>query len=583
MPVSADTASQIGSLVSAIGNIFGGVQQQNSAQWQQAAQVNVLNYLRQMTGDSQQSSNALMDFLRPLLGDQATAASQERYGSNLLGQTQDRNTAAYNDLNTRFYNNDTSQVPGFDAAQQNLQNRAGSADPTSQILQQLIAGGGWTPDGSYGQDRAKEMIGGQNETQQTLKDVSSSLLSNRGANPLDSFQDRAIDTQNAGGMNGTLDALLKLGLTSAGTPQSSQSNSLASAGQSQLDANGQTATGAQAEKAGLAGILGGGNNAASDYLTQRGQQITSQDPLLPFDTAVSLARNQAGTSAANAATNMRRQAMARGGGPGATVANGLQNQGLADFQNQALQNEGTAVGDAMKNQQGLQLQQFQNGAGMLNSGQTQANQRLGTYSDLTNALEGNATKRLGVGGDLLSSSGQLENTKAGQGLSAINNVAGQANQNIGTMGQLGLGSGQLDLSRLAEGGNLANSYNNSVSQGQQSLAALLGLDNSRMQSGISGYNDTLKTQAGIDQNSLANILAQSNQANTRNNDYFNQLNNTNSTNINAANTAQAGVNSSNNNLASLIQSMLGYQSSLSTGQAGMFKTPDGNFFKDVGK
>lgn len=581
MPVSPDTASQLGSLVNVIGNIFGGVQQQNSAQWQQSAQVNVLNYLRQLTGDSQTGSNALMDLLRPLLGDQAQAANQERYGSDVFGTTNDRNTANYNQLDSRFYNTDTSQTPGYDSALSTLQGRASSADPTSQILQQLIAGGGWSPNGSFGEDRAKDAASGSQETQQTLKDISSALLSSRGANPLDSFQDRAIDTQNAGGMNGTLDALKQLGLTSAMTPQSTQSTALSNAGTAQLDANGQTATGMQAEKAGLAGILGGGANSASDYLTQRGMGITSQDPLLPFDTAVSMARNQAGTDAANAATNMRRQAMARGGGPGATVANGLQNQALADYQTQALQNEGKATTDTMANQQGLQMQQFNNGANLLNQGQTQANQRLGTYSDLTNQLEGNATKRLGVGGDLLSSSGSLENTKSGQGLNALGQTASQANQNIGTTGQLGLGSGQLDLSRLSEGGTLANDYNNSTNQGLSSLAQLLGVDNSRLNMGIQGYNDTLKTQSGIDQNALAAALGMGNLSNTRANDYFNQANNVTTQGNNLANTAQSGVNSSNNNLSSLVQAMLNYQGGLATSQANMFKTPQGNFFSNV--
>lgn len=178
--------------------------------------------------------------------------------------------------------------------------------------------------------------------------------------------------------------------------------------------------------------------------------------LLPFDTAVSFARDQAIGRSRQAAEGARSRAFQRGGGGAGIVASGLQNQALAEFADESLRAESQAVQQAAESQQRLQLTQFLGAAGAGAQITGQAAQLLGqlnaTQGDIARAASSNLASGAGLA----------------QGSQAI------AAQNLRT-GQAGVGNTlQNILGNLQAGGNIFNQ-----AQGQQlgrfELGGRLGL------------------------------------------------------------------------------------------------------------
>ena len=248
---------------------------------------------------------------------------------------------------------------------------------------------------------------------------------------------------------------------------------------------GLTNTGAVGELAALKGIQGGGATATSQALQQKALEILKTNPTMSLEDAVSAARDAAATAAAQQGEAVRARALARGGGPGSIVASGSQNQGMADFADQALRAESAAGNDARAKQQNVLMDYLKTGGSMGAASGDLERGTLGTYADLLKGLEGVAASRFSTGGDLLGKGTALATDRANTGFSGLGNLEnlqtnrllealklqtgaqGAATNNAGTLGELGLKASGDQVSRMNLGGNFLTNWLNTALKGSE--------------------------------------------------------------------------------------------------------------------
>jgi hypothetical protein len=202
----------------------------------------------------------------------------------------------------------------------------------------------------------------------------------------------------------------------------------------------------------------GGNTPENQFLRNRGQQILSKNPLLSMDEVVNMAADKAGMQFANNSLQNYRQAMLRGGGP--AVRSGLQNQAVQETETDLLANIGKAINDARMAQQGLQLQEFGMGSGLMGAGLQDILSRINLGGNLTAQGENAALDRMraltGLGSD---SSNRALNAQ--QLFASLIGQSGQlANQNMATLGGLGMQGLKEANDKLGLGINLFGQTNN---------------------------------------------------------------------------------------------------------------------------
>lgn len=178
--------------------------------------------------------------------------------------------------------------------------------------------------------------------------------------------------------------------------------------------------------------------------------------LLPMDTVVNMARNEAATGAANQAEAARRSAQQRNG---SAVFSGNSENNFNEFSDQMLRNQGSAVQKASTDQQTLQLQQLL-GA-------------LGVSGDLTKAATGLVGNLYGAGSDLFKTAGS--------------NLASGANMQIA--GNEGIAKNLASYAGL--GGDLSRSAASNIGTGAGLMSSGEQLAAQRMGQGISGFQDTI--------------------------------------------------------------------------------------------
>lgn len=110
------------------------------------------------------------------------------------------------------------------------------------------------------------------------------------------------------------------------------------------------------------GAVDSGYTQSIDEMISKAKEILDQNPLIPMDKAINMARDQAGTAMSQNMEAMMRRALQRGNQGASNVTSGLSNQAMADFANEGSQAEAAAMRDAMMKQQGLQLQKYGIGA-----------------------------------------------------------------------------------------------------------------------------------------------------------------------------------------------------------------------------
>jgi hypothetical protein len=372
----------------------------------------------------------------------------------------------------------------------------GSAQDTANSVFQ---NGGWTPARQSIQDQATSLLNGGNSSQQGMQSLSAALMGSQGQNAFTSgLQNNALQVLSNGGYTPQLNSLTQ---------------AVAQGLQSNLGTTGLTQTGAQGEQTALGLLQSGGQTPWTNALQNMGVNQADASPVLSTPEALSIARNTASTQNAQAAETARRQALLRGGGPGSTTANGMQNQALADFADQSSRNVSTAVQQQLLTQQQLGLQSQQQGAQMALQAGSNANTALGTGASLLNSLEGTANQRYATGGGLIGS------------------AAGLATGNVSANGGLGVQGGNLANGLLNTGVNASNEYINSLlgggnllnssatNQGQYALGAgNLAQQYAQLQN--SGYNSMYQNYLGSGALGNSNFNALAGQYN---NVYGNQL------------------------------------------------------------
>jgi len=512
--------------------IFGAIQGMHNQKWLQGGLTDILNKM------GQYGYGPGMDIFNTYSGPLGQNAIGQQ--NMLMGQLGN----AYPDVQGRIQNLQ-NQIPDWYTNMSGWGNPFSGAATQGQLslsdflggpmntAAQAFGSGGWTPQYQQGFDQ----LGGFNQQMNpglasyTGRDVANEMLDTRGrTNMTDTFGMRGMEGLNAGGMtptlqaaNGPLGALLGAGgntqaqdmlrgfggsllgqtMQNGGmTPGLAGAEGMAMGG---FGAGGATPGNTVGEGVALGGLLGQGQTPYTQGLQGLGMGLASQPSLMSPEQATSMARDQAATDMRQQAEHMRAQALARGGGPGATVANGAQNQALADFADEGQRSMAQARQQALMQQQGLQLQQAGMGANMTEAGGGMENQRLGTFGNLLGSMEGSMNNRLGTYGGLLpglegvaaqrygtglnAGSGMLQgaeglnNSRLLGGLGMLPELQGAANQNMNILGNLGLGAGNLENNRIGTANNMAlgmgqlnlgglNSWNNMMgNQNQYALGA----------------------------------------------------------------------------------------------------------------
>ena len=327
----------------------------------------------------------------------------------------------------------------------NVNNRFGTLldplDKTAGLAGQSFASGGWTPQYQQGFDQISKLLNGGIPGLQSAPGTAESLIGGQGAN---AFNQGAEQT-GAGMM-----------ATGGWTPQLSMALNPT---QAILNAGGNTGQSNALMSAASPYLQTGGQTELSQGLANRGMQLAGGQALMTPDQAASLAGNQAATQFADQAKQAEAQAMRRGGGAGAVVANGMQNQGMADFADQAAQGISGAVTNALQGQQQLNLNQQGQGLGAAQGAGGLQNNMLGT-----------------VGG-MAQGSGQLANTLMGTGLGEVPSLTNAAANYLSPFESYAMGGAQNQLGRLGQGGNLAGLVQQGQLGGISDIGSLMSAEN----------------------------------------------------------------------------------------------------------
>ena len=352
------------------------------------------------------------------------------------------------------YNNamTSAGTQGLGSAGDSLLNYAGNVNNTyggqlaglgntGNLAGQVFSGGGWTPQYQQGFEGLSNFLNQGTPGLQSSAGTANNLIGNVGSNPFNqALQNNALSVEGTGGMTPLLGGIVNPLMGTIGAQgNNAQSNALMGGASPLLQSFGQT--------------------NLTQGLANQGMKLFNQQALMNPAQAEGLARNAAATSDAQQAQHAEQQALARGGGPGAVVANGMQNQGMADFANQSAQNEAQAATNALQNQQQLQLQQ-QLGGGNLASG----------AGNLQNSL-------LGTAGGLAQGSGSLANNLYMQATGMIPTTQNAAVNNLNAyLGGAGTGS-QNQLGMLGQGGNVAQMLESGQLGGLNAMTGMMGAEN----------------------------------------------------------------------------------------------------------
>lgn len=231
--------------------------------------------------------------------------------------------------------------------------------------------------------------------------------------------------------------------------------------------------------------LGQPNNATLQAMGAAGN-ILSNNPLMSMDQVRSMAIDQNATQALNAANKQRRDLLNRTGVTGPALASGQQNELLGSSMDQALQNQASGITNAVMQQQGLQNQLYNTGAGLFGSAQNAGlNQQQLALQQL-------------LGGAGLLTGNQGMNINA---LNALANLQGTQNQGYGAMTNL---LNEMSGSSLGEQSALQNLQNFGL-QSQNDLYSqlnnLFGTQNQLANSALGGmFNGANYGQNAYNQN-----------------------------------------------------------------------------------
>lgn len=264
--------------------------------------------------------------------------------------------------------------------------------------------------------------------------------------------------------------------------------------------------------AAFARLASGGRTDWTDYLRDRARGIYdgSESALLPEQTMIDFARDQAATSGRNAAEAAYRRAFARGAQPGSVVASGAWNDAMNEFADSISQNEATQVQNALLQRMGLSMQERQN-ADQLGLGIAGAeNQRYGTDASLAASLRSSDVSRYGADAGMYGSELAARNAAMGAGASlaaaGLNAAANRYGSQLGAGTNLATGATQTAAgifnnavnTALGTQVNAMGQINNAIGQQNTAQDTAAGRVNTAAQAalgGLNAFNDANNTAA----------------------------------------------------------------------------------------
>lgn len=432
--------------------------------------------------------------------------------------------------------------------------QGGQTDASRQVYDRAmdIGLGQGAQMGSMG-DTGMSLLGGRGQTAytQNLQDVASQYLANLGQNAgLAGGQNAALNMLSGGGATGGTRTLGNFGsnLLNTGT--------------------GLTAAGQAGEQAALRGLQTGG---ATDLLSQlqkfAGQNVN--ESVVPTG-LTSQAVDAAGAQALKMGEAAYRKALARGGGPGAIVASGQQNQAAAEFENEIMQAQAQAIREAQANTINAKLQQQQLAASYGLNAANQQQQNLATSGNLLIGLENMATGRLGLGTNALTSSEELQNQQL---LAALQNLPAYTNTQANAAniyGNLGLGAAGQETSNMALGGNLLNQYNQNRLSGLGLGQTTAGMENQMFVNSGNLSNSLYGTGGQLSNLGLQGLLSGSQIGNQQATNMFGAYNNMANTRLGGANTAAGLYGTNMSGLTNLSGQGMGLAGTALSGQSGLW-------------
>lgn len=241
-----------------------------------------------------------------------------------------------------------------------------------------------------------------------------------------------------------------------------------------------------------AGAVDSGYTQSLDDTIAQAKKILSDNPLIPMNQAISMARNQAATATQQQNEAMMSKALARGGGPGATVANGLQNRGMAEMADAGSQAEAQAMQSAMMQQQGLQLQKYGIGADLDKAMEQVAQGRNAASSQLQGQV---ASANAGI---------HAANAGASAQVASSNNslAAAMANAQAQLYGQLAGINAQKQMTGLNDLGTFSGQANNQMLAGLNAVPGLQTSANQRYGQDLGSFMQATGTQSDRQMQSL---------------------------------------------------------------------------------
>jgi len=373
-------------------------------------------------------------------------------------------------------------------------------------------------------DRANELANGAGGSF-AQQDAGSEQVSNRGVNPFNqTMMDRGSEMVNRSGVTENLNFGRGAALDILGAQgKNADSRALVGAGRDIVANGGRTADQQNVFKqsmqdfaggghtdgtrgmtaAGMGMVNSGGRTDASRYLVNRGQELSSENPLLSMEDTMSFARDTAGRGIRDRSQQARAQALARGGGAGSTVFNGQQADGLYEFADQAAEAESAAMQKALVDRQSLGLNQLNQGLNSVGAGGGMENTRVGLGSGLAQAGEGVAANRYSTAGGIANSSEQSTTNRLNAGgniaLSGLSQEQQAYLESINMMPKLD-----------AAAANNANVFGGLGIAGSGDQVNRMNAGSSMISNGINNRNNSISTANNVE-NSTDNTEIQNNQ------------------------------------------------------------------------
>jgi hypothetical protein len=390
-----------------------------------------------------------------------------------------------------FQQNGMTLPPALQAIMDGASKGAGSA-------QDIINSGGVTSDTSAASNALKAILAGSDPNSMKMSDLAGSLTKNGGfTGAMSDAHQQALNLIKSGGWTPQsqqgADAFMNI-INQGG--QTDQTNSMFSQGQNLVSNNGMTPQMTQLLNVIMPQIQNQGMTTSSTQLMNSLMGIingTSNGALLPMQNAVSSARDQAAAATANASEAARRNAFQRlGDASGA----GTSEQSLAEFGDQAARNEASTVQTAVKDQQGLQLQQLlgaiQGATGVNSTASSLLASLTGQAGDISKTAAGN----ISTGSDLEKNAAGIASSNLGTATSGYNDILKQVATMLGTGSDLFKSTNALAQNNVSQGSdllksllagqttaangltNVAQTQNSAVSDAMKNLANLLGVGSS---------------------------------------------------------------------------------------------------------